>query len=374
MTRTDLKLKARAEAERLQGHDHVCFLYDSEPARLGFVVPFLGIGLARREQCFCVTGAGSRQSTLEALHAGGVDVAEAMRDDRLCLLTPEETYLAGGTFDEDAMLRLMAEVARASAARGFPAFRITGEAAWLSLHPQSATAFASYERRVNELMSRTRCVALCQYHRTGLNRDVLTAAVGSHPLLVVDDKTCRNPFYGGKPAAIGCHRSGWLEEMLERVGREELTRRCPEESLHRGLQVLEVLQAGVRVTDVTSGRQLAWFGPVCGVRIDDQPAGREQRAVAASGAAGPNVVHAVRVAGPTGEGPCEVAILAACDADPAAGVPGDGLSSRPAGGDGSATGPAGLILLAAAMMARASGRADIAVCLEEACRWLGCGS
>ncbi len=78
------------------------------------------------------------------------------------------------------------------------------------------------------------------------------------------------------------------------------------------------------------------------------------------------LVHAFQVADGRGGEPCEVAVLAArrtggSSVEP----PWDGQPPSLAD-DGLLKEPVGLILLAAAMIARGTGRSEIAACLEEA--------
>jgi hypothetical protein len=100
----------------------VCF-FSSPQEEYATILPFVLDGLLRGERAYHVLRSRYREKHLEELRNAGIDVASAQQRRQLEVTIAEETYLRGGTFNEDNMLDLIQETLKSGAALGFPLTR-----------------------------------------------------------------------------------------------------------------------------------------------------------------------------------------------------------------------------------------------------------
>ena len=110
----------------LSGYRHVCAFFSSPEEEYDTLLPFVRDGLERGERAYHVLPSQYREEHLEHLRCAGIDVAAAQRRRQLEVATPQETYLRGGRFDQDAMLTLIQEALETGATLGFPLTHLIG--------------------------------------------------------------------------------------------------------------------------------------------------------------------------------------------------------------------------------------------------------
>ena len=194
----------RGPAEPLEDHehehdhdhsnDHLALLYEGRDEQFAAVIPFLRQGLEHGERCLYVADETPQDAIVEALREAGVDADAALESGALTILSADETYLSGGTFDLDESLALLEDIVETDTEE-FDGLRITSEETWLLRAEDALAEFTTLEARVNELFRGERCLALCQYDRERLPADVLEDVVKTHPYLVSDATISRNFYY-----------------------------------------------------------------------------------------------------------------------------------------------------------------------------------
>jgi signal transduction histidine kinase len=182
----------RAAIEQLGPADHACTLYDQREVEVAIAVSYLRAGLERRELCVCIVDDGGT-SIFGALASEGVDVDAAMREGRLVLL---EKPISHGLKLQN-MLEWIDQRASEGRVAGHTGFRIVGEMTWALGEPASMTGLAEFEARLNlnRGWSRHGCAAVCQFDRRRFSSESLREMLVVHPLVVVGDRVCRNPYH-----------------------------------------------------------------------------------------------------------------------------------------------------------------------------------
>jgi signal transduction histidine kinase len=188
----DLRPQIRTAIESLGPSDHACTLYDQREEEVAIAVSYLRAGLERGELCVCVVDDGG-PSILGALTSQGLDVDAATRAGRLALL---EKPLSQGLMPQD-MLGWIDRHAGEARGAGFAGFRFVGEMSWALGDPASLGALAEFEARLNlnKVWTRHACIGLCQFDRRRFSPETLREMLIVHPLVIVGDRVCRNPYY-----------------------------------------------------------------------------------------------------------------------------------------------------------------------------------
>ena len=182
--------QVRAAIEQIGPADHVCTLYDQRDEEVAIAVSYIRAGLDRGELCVCVVDDGG-ESILDALASEGVDVDAEMRKGRLEIF---EKPLAQGLQTRD-MLGKIEQYASESRNAGHAGFRIVGEMTWTL--DGDLKALAEFEARLNlnRVWERHACAGLCQFDMRRFTPETLRQMIIVHPLVVIGDRICRNPYY-----------------------------------------------------------------------------------------------------------------------------------------------------------------------------------
>src|SRR5260221_1250193 len=206
----------RAAIEQLGPADHACSLYDRREDEVGIAVSYIRAGLERRELCVCVVDDGGER-ILGALASEGVDVDAVRREGRLVLF---EKPLAQGLQTRD-MLGQIEQWAKGARDAGHTGFRVVGEMTW-ALNG-GLKSLAEYEARLNldRVFERHACTGLCQFDKRRFTPEMLREMIIVHPLVVVGDRVCRNPYYVPPEKYLSPdwpqHEVDWMIVNLERL-------------------------------------------------------------------------------------------------------------------------------------------------------------
>src|ERR1700674_452212 len=120
-----------AALEQMAPPDHLCSIYESQEEHLAVAIPFIRIGLDRREKCIYIADDGTEPAVRDAMVAEGIDVERAIETDSLVLQKKEAAYLRHGTFDPDWMFTFWSDAMAEARSQGFSAVRLTGETEWV---------------------------------------------------------------------------------------------------------------------------------------------------------------------------------------------------------------------------------------------------
>lgn len=188
-------LTADARFRALKQGDHVCAVYSSPDEQAEAMAQYIASGLNAGERCLYILDDRAAPEILERLGGTGVDVAAATDSRRFVLATSRQTYLREGTFDPDAMVRLLAASQEEALAAGCSGLRITGEMTWALGSDVWSERVVEYETRLNEFFPGSRAQAICQYNRARFSPSVIRDVLRTHPIALVGQHACPNPYY-----------------------------------------------------------------------------------------------------------------------------------------------------------------------------------
>jgi signal transduction histidine kinase len=208
--------RVRAAIEQLGPTDHVCTLYDGRDEEVAIAVSYIRAGLERHELCFCVVDDGGMK-ILDALASEGIDTDAEKRKGRLVIF---EKPLAQGLQMLD-MLGKIEHFASGARSAGHAGFRIVGEMTWAL--GGDLRSLAEFEARLNlsRVWERHACVGLCQFDVERFTPETLREIIIVHPLVVVGDRVCRNPYYVAPEQYLSpdwpMHEARWMMTNLEQL-------------------------------------------------------------------------------------------------------------------------------------------------------------
>ena len=220
--------RVSAAIEQIGPADHVCTLYARRDEEVAIAVSYIRTGLDRGELCVCVVDDGG-ESILNALASAGVDIDAEMRKGRLAFF---EKPLAQGLQTLD-MLRKIEQFASESRKAGHAGFRIVGEMSWALEGDLKALAEFEARLNLNRVWERYACAGLCQFDMRRFTRETLREMIIVHPLVVIGDRVCRNPYYVAPERYLSpdwpLHEADWMMTNLEHLQKAEDNLRASQE-------------------------------------------------------------------------------------------------------------------------------------------------
>jgi len=182
----------------LGGYRHVCAFFNSAEEEYDTLLPFVRDGLERGERAYHILPSQYREEHLERLRSAGIDVIAAQRRRQLEVATPQETYLRGGRFDQDAMLILIQEALENGPTLGFPLTRLIAHAETVLWHPEdwsTVNEWIEYETRLNDVLPRFDDPVICTYDANLLSGSIVVDILRTHPVAIIGGLLYENPFF-----------------------------------------------------------------------------------------------------------------------------------------------------------------------------------
>jgi anti-anti-sigma factor len=183
--RDTCRVAATAVLDRLRLGDHACVLVDDDAGRLSGLAAYIATGLRDDDRILYFGPAPGDLTT--GLAALGVDVGPALERGQLRLATPEESYLAGGSFDPEVTIAGWRTESARARADGFRGLRAIGDMSWAARPVPGAERLPWYEAHVNRVFADGDAMAICLYDRRLFSETDLQRICWSHPATVDRD-------------------------------------------------------------------------------------------------------------------------------------------------------------------------------------------
>jgi len=231
---------------RLPEHAHAGHIYTDRDEQLGVAVSFFKASLHERLRCVYIHDELDDTSALQSLARAGLDVNQALQSAALELADPHLLPAAPGTFDVEGLFDFArGQIAQAQAA-GYAGVRGVGDMAWALAPDPSLDQLSQYESQCTAFFKANPASAICQYDRQRFQHGALLDVVCAHPLLIIGDTPCRNPYYA--PGAPAEHEQGTVD--LDQVLGNVLARERQERWLAVAEVGLEAHEPDIRAVDV----------------------------------------------------------------------------------------------------------------------------
>lgn len=175
----------------LEPGDHLCCLYETEKEHRTLLMSFLRQGLERGEKVLYVVDDCLPETILGYLRdtstgsGQALDVEPYLARGQLAILIGDDTYVRQGVFGPEGMITLLRAETERALAEGYRALRDIGEMTWALRGQPGSERLMEYEARLNDFLSGSQCLVICQYDRRRFAPEVLLDVLRIHPIRVV---------------------------------------------------------------------------------------------------------------------------------------------------------------------------------------------
>jgi hypothetical protein len=180
--------------------DHICGFYRQASERDEILIPFLVEGLKTGAKCTCVVDSCTPGDVLASM-SEHIEVEPYLSDCQLEVLDSYGTYLAGGGFLPERMLKFWEGKARQSLGDESPRpdapmqARNIGDMSWAHRDESVVSDLMGYESELNRIMSNFPQVNLCLYDLTRCSGDLIMDVLKTHPKALLGGMVIDNPYY-----------------------------------------------------------------------------------------------------------------------------------------------------------------------------------
>ncbi len=174
---------------------HICAFFDSRDEQYNVILPYIQEGLDNQEKVINILEGACHHEHCERLLNAGISVEEKLASKQLEVLASEDTYLKGGSFAAEKMLRLLEEALIEAKSEGYDSVRACGEMVWALKNLRGTDELIEYEARLNLLTPKHSCSLICMYDVNRFSGRVLTDVLSTHPYVIMNGRIHRNPYY-----------------------------------------------------------------------------------------------------------------------------------------------------------------------------------
>jgi hypothetical protein len=184
----------RLAGRTLNHKRHVCAFFNSREEQNKVIIPFLKEGIDRGEKILRIMDPRLRDEYLSAYGAGGIDVQGAEQNGQLEVRHWHDTYLQGGSFDGDSMLRLLEEGLEENREK-YGLTRAVGNMEWALEPVPGVTDIIEYEAKLNYVVEKYPDPLVCCYDLNRHSASVVMDILRTHPMVIVGGVLQENPLY-----------------------------------------------------------------------------------------------------------------------------------------------------------------------------------
>ena len=174
---------------------HVCAFFDSSDEQYNVILPFMQEGLNNNEKIISILESACHPEHFEWLSNAGIPVQENVASNQLNVLASEGTYLKGGSFAAQNMLKLLEDALIEAGSQGYNSVRACGEMVWALKNVRGTDELIEYEARLNLLTPKHSCSLVCMYDVNRFSGRVLTDVLATHSHVIMNGKIHKNPYY-----------------------------------------------------------------------------------------------------------------------------------------------------------------------------------
>lgn len=176
----------------LDPYRHVCAFVNSRDEEHLILDPFVSEGLACGDKMLYIVDSTERANLVHHLRHLGFDMPTLLGQGQCEVRTWSETYLRGGRFDQDVMLRLLDEFLGGSRT---PRIRLVADMGWAVEEQGFSHVLLEYEARANFFNSTHPHAVICVYDTAKFGGDIVIDVLRTHPMALIGGMLQVNPFF-----------------------------------------------------------------------------------------------------------------------------------------------------------------------------------
>ncbi|UFS69233.1 MEDS domain-containing protein [Geomonas sp. RF6] len=193
-------------------HDHLSLFFHEEEETVAPVTEFIQGGLALGERC---VGMNLRPELQHLLVSGTTSPKQRAA---VIMLSKEESFLRGGAFHGEKMLRFLGSLCLTNGTEGFKGTRLICDMGWVVREEVGHGRLTEFEAHLNYLAADHELTIMCLYDRALFPPELLLEIAKIHSHLHLGGKVCRNSFFIAPDRyLVPTRRSSELEIFLNSV-------------------------------------------------------------------------------------------------------------------------------------------------------------
>jgi len=158
---------------------HFCLFYETKDDLLDALISYCKSGLENEEYClWVVTEPLTIEEATAALKQAVPDFDSYVADDRVEIVSANDFFLQGGTFDRKRVAEAMVAKLAGLSARGYAGVRLTGDTSWVT--KKDWIPFCELEDGINQVIGNQRLAVLCTYSLAACGAYEILDAVRTH--------------------------------------------------------------------------------------------------------------------------------------------------------------------------------------------------
>ncbi len=131
----------------------------------------------------------------DALSPFGLNLDELRANGKAVLVSAEESYLKGGSFSPDRMLKVLEDATIEALDDGFTGVQGAGDMSWIFQYKTDTDALLDYESRLNDFVSEYPYSASCIFDISRMERKSLLQISKLHPSVITPGGSVQNYDY-----------------------------------------------------------------------------------------------------------------------------------------------------------------------------------
>lgn len=176
----------------LDRYRHVCAFLNGPVQADAVLDPFVSDGIDRGDRLFYLVDPTEAAAPVNRIRHLGYDAAGLLERHRCEVKTWSETYLAGGSFDQAAMLRILDDMLLSGDS---PRIRLIADMDWAADRSDAAGHLLEFEARANFIHAHHRHVVICAYDASKFDGAFVIDILRTHPMVLIGGLLQENPFF-----------------------------------------------------------------------------------------------------------------------------------------------------------------------------------
>jgi two-component system, cell cycle sensor histidine kinase and response regulator CckA len=250
VSKTGNKVKSKTLLQMLgdlQPHDHLCLIYEFPEERLKTAIPFIQMGLNKKEKCFYITDSAGTREIRKHLIKSGVDTDAREKSGRINILDKLDVYTDKGIFNPDKMIAFLINETDKAIAEKYSALRIVFEMDKLFHQNTRPDIFLEYEAKLNrDFFPHYPCIAIGLFNQQQIDAEIIKGIIMTHPKLIKGDRIYHNFYYVPPVEFLNAKRSEMeVKHWLNNLEREQRTLESLQESEEKLHSIFRVAPTGI---------------------------------------------------------------------------------------------------------------------------------
>jgi hypothetical protein len=181
--------------DRFPEGTHMCLIYDDDEQRKKIIGQFLAKGISIGEQVGYYADTTTPKDVETWLKDMDIVLPSKKKEGEFGVFKAQDIYCPSGKFVPSEMMARLSGCYDQAINAGYPGARVSGEMSWALMGIPGSERLMEYEALINTISDKHPVTPICQYDARRFDGATLLNVLRVHPLMIVQGKIVRNPYY-----------------------------------------------------------------------------------------------------------------------------------------------------------------------------------